>query len=131
MKLLTNLNKLFTKTCAAFTLTVIGFTIVVYAPVNTDKNLAPKAEMILSILLFSFIFALTELLYEKWKAGDSTKRIVHFMLNFVNVWISFFLVTGRVRLVKEFIISSFVFMVLYVIVLAITAGLRKLKEKLE
>lgn len=132
MKILTNLSKMFSKTCASFTLLVLAFTIIMYAPANGDvtKYLAPTAPMILSILLFSFIFSLTELLFDNWKLGESAKRIVHFLLNFVNLWLSFFLVSGRVKQVKEFIIMSFLYMIVYIIVNAIASMLRKAKEKL-
>ena len=133
LKLLTNLSRLFTKLCVLFTILVLAFTLILYAPVDNEaaKYLAPKADMILSILLFSFIYSLTEIFCDNWKAGDTARRIVHFLLNFVNLWVSFFLVIGRVKQVKEFIIMGFLFMIFYVLARAISAGFKKIKEKLE
>jgi len=133
LKLSTNLHKLYTRTCSAFTFMVLVFTIIMYTASNQDTKtlFATSAEMILLILLFSFIYALTGLLYDNWKASEAIRRLMHFLLNFVNIWLCFFLISGRMKLVKEFIITGFVYMVLYVIMLGIIAGIKKIKEKLE
>ncbi|MDD4474557.1 MAG: hypothetical protein PHV95_02045 [Eubacteriales bacterium] len=126
------LKKIVDKTCLAFTLIVLSFTMIMYLTARSDtaKFFATTASMLFCILLFSFILALSELIFDFGKLGNTAKRLLHFVINFASLWISFFLVPGKVAMIKEFIIMAFLFMVLYVFILGLGALFRNLSEKI-
>lgn len=129
---LTNkLFKIFYKTCVVFTFLVLSFTIIMYtsANENTVKLFATTAPMILSILLFSFIYSLSSLYNEYGKINNTAKRILHFSINFINLWVCFFLIPGRIKQVTQFVVTAFFFMIVYLIIILIMHLVKKAVDK--
>ncbi|HBL85308.1 MAG: hypothetical protein A2Y17_03675 [Clostridiales bacterium GWF2_38_85] len=130
-KITSALHNIVFRTCYAFTLLVLIFSSITYISVSEgNENLIPSLTMLFCILLFSFIYALSFLTFNAKKLGDAPKRIIHIILNYINLWISFFLIAGKVKDIKAFIISSFIYIIVYTIITGLNVIIKKVKGKL-
>lgn len=130
------IKKVLTQTCCMFTVSVFLFVsfLAALGEVNTTKFTSSRLFI---LLLFSFIIALANRIFDIKKLHLAIKVVVHYIVCFLDMYLCVFVIFYRTSGMDQhtdytpaqILVASILFTVIYVVVITIKLIAEKIKSK--